>query len=131
MPAASSLRLLGLSVLLSAGCARQDSEILTRVGRKLADGAQASTAGLRAKMPFRLTAAAEPTLADRVQQRFTSDKLLAALSLEVQVNGAEMELKGIVDRDEQKNRAGDLAETTQGVERVVNSLQVRAEKNAD
>ncbi len=125
-------RLLGVSVLFLTGCVRQDTEILSRVGRKLADQAQTSTAGLREKIPFRLTTtAAEPTLADLVKQRLATDKLLAATSLDVQATGTDVELKGAVDRDDQKRRALDLAESTQGVERVIDSIQVRPEKNAE
>ena len=126
------LRLFSLGVLVSAGCVRQDTEILARVGRKLADKAQSSTADLREKLPFRLTTAgAEPTLADHIQQRLASDKLLASTKIDVQVRGAEVELKGAVDKEEQKHRAFDLAETTQGVEKVLDSLQVRGEKNVE
>ena len=133
MPTANKpLRLLGLSILFLTGCARQDTEILTRVGRKLAGKAQTSTAGLREKVPFRLTTTtAEPALADLVKQRLASDKLLAATSLEVQATGTDVELKGVVDRDDHKRRALDLAESTQGVERVVDSIQIRPEKNAE
>ena len=126
------LRMLSLCVLALAGCVKQDTEILTRVGRKLADKAQTSTAELREKLPFRLTTAgAEPSLADHIQQRLASDKLLSATKIDVQVRGAEVELKGVVDKEEQKHRAFDLAETTQGVEKVLDSLLVRSEKNAE
>ena len=130
MPAPNRiLRLLSLCVLASAGCVKQDTEILARVGRKLADKSQTATASLREKLPFKLaTASAPPTLADHIQQRLASDKQLSAVKIDVQVRGAEVELKGTVDKEEQKLRAFDLAETTQGVEKVLDSLQVRGEK---
>jgi osmotically-inducible protein OsmY len=132
MPASVPLRLLTLGALLSVGCVRQDTEILARVGRKLADRAQSSTAGLRDKLPFRMTtASAESSLANRVQQRFATDKLLAATTIDIVARGDEIELTGTVDREEQKRRAVDLAETTQGAEKVVDSVQVRGNKDAE
>jgi osmotically-inducible protein OsmY len=126
------VRLLCLCLIVLTGCVRQDTEILSRVGRKLAEKAQSSTADLRDKLPFRLTtASAEPALVDHIQQRLSTDKLLAASKIDVQVHGAEVELIGTVEREEQKNRAVDLAETTRGVEKVVISLQVRGDKIAD
>lgn len=132
MPASSHLRFLSLGALLSVGCVRQDTEILSRVGRKLADRAQSSTSGLRDKLPFHITTpGVEPSLADRVQQRIATDKLLATTTIDVVARGAEIELKGAVDREEQKRRALDLAETTQGAEKVVDSIQVRGDKDAE
>jgi len=121
-------RIVVLGVLVSAGCVKQDTEILSRVGRNLAEKTKTSTAGLRERLPFRLTVAGEPSLADRIQQRLANDKLLAAATIAVHINGAEAELKGAVERDEQKRRAVDLAETTQGVEKVIDSLQVSEAK---
>jgi osmotically-inducible protein OsmY len=124
-------RLFGFCVLACCGCVRQDAEILTRVGRKLADGSNAATAGQRDKLPFRLTAAgAGASLADQIQQRFASDKVLFATRIDLEVRGAEVELKGPVETEAQKLRAFDLAETTHGVEKVVDSLQIR-DKNAE
>ena len=128
MTAKCPLRALGLTVLLATGCARQDAEILSRVGHKLAENAKASSAGLREKFPFRLAAAtAEPTLGDIVKQRLATDKLLVGLTIEIQATGADIELKGTVDREEQKRRAVELAESTQGVQNVVDSIQMRTE----
>lgn len=118
-------RLLLFGVLLTTGCVKQDTEILSRVGRTLAEKSKTSTTGLRERLPFRITTGMnEPTLTERVQQRLANDKQLAAVKFEIQANGAEVELKGAVEREEQKRRAVDLAETTQGVEKVVDSIQL-------
>src|SRR5258708_2817176 len=120
--------LVPLCVLLCAGCVKQDTEILARVGRKLGEKAQASTAGLSDRLPFKIISAtdAPPTsLADQVRQRLALDKNLASLAIDVQAANAEVTLKGTVDKDDQKRRAVDLAETTLGVEKVVDSLQIR------
>ena len=122
------LRLLPLCLLVSAGCVKQDTEILSRVGQKIQDKLQASTAGLREKLPFRVVSATAetPALNEVVRQRLL-DKGLNGLTIDVHANGAEVELKGTVEKDEQKRRAIDLAESTLGVEKVVDSLQVRGE----
>lgn len=115
----------GVAMLLAtAGCVKQDTEILNRVSRKIADRATTTTADLRERLPFRLTTVAPPSLADRVQQRLASDKLLEGTSLTVVMNGLEVEIKGIAERDDQKKRAVELAESTVGVERVIDSINL-------
>ena len=116
------LRLLPILLLLT-GCVKQDAEILARVGRKFADKAQASTADLREKIPLRTNSS--PT--DLVRQRIDSDKSLQAAKIQVVAAGTEVELQGTVSADE-KRRAVELAESTRGVSKVVDSLQLATEK---
>jgi osmotically-inducible protein OsmY len=127
-----SRTLIPLLLLVLTGCARQDTEILGRVGRNLAGKAKASTAGLRERLPFRI-AAGEPSVAERVQQRLASDRALAGVAFDVQANGSnggDVEVKGTVERDEQKRRAVELAETTVGVERVIDSIERKQVANS-
>src|SRR5262245_37550731 len=95
------MRLLVIGLLVSAGCARQDAEILTRVGKQLSEKAQNATAGLRERLPFRIVAtSAAPTvpdagqtdraLTDRVQLRLANDKLISGTPIQVTANGAEV-----------------------------------------
>jgi len=119
-----SSRFIVLGVLVSAGCVKQDTEILNRVGRNLAEKTKNTTAGLRERLPFRVTTATESSVPERVQQRLANDKLLATLKIDVQAVGANVELRGAVEREEQKRRAIELAESTRGVERVIDSLQM-------
>lgn len=114
-----------LSCLLLTGCVRQDTEILSRVGRKLADRVQTASSGIQDRLPFKVSSG-EPTMQERVEQRLRSDKSLAKTTIEVVIDGRRVELKGTVESDEQKRRAVDLAETTVGVERVTDSLQAPA-----
>ena len=116
------LRLLPLLVLL-AGCVKQDAEILARVGRKFADKAQAATADLREKIPFRSNNAPS----DLVRQRIDSDKSLQSAKIQVVAAGTDVELQGTVNADE-KRRAVELAESTRGINKVVDSLQLAVEK---
>ena len=52
------------------------------------------------------------------------DALLADTKIEVQVSGAEVELKGTVKNDAQRRRASELTDTTAGVETVRDALRV-------
>ena len=59
--------------------------------------------------------------------RLRSDKALQATKIEVTLRaGGEVELKGSLASDEQKRRALELADSTQGVEKVTDSLLVAA-----
>ena len=50
-----------LSCLLLTGCVRQDTEILSRVGRKLADRVQTASSGIQDRLPFKISSG-EPTM---------------------------------------------------------------------
>lgn len=137
-----AFRCLMVGSLFLAGCARQDTEILARVGKQLGSKAQTATAPLRERLPFRITSAtvdpapadAKPvdrSLTDRVQLRLTGEKALAGVTIDVQVRGADVELKGMLANEDQKRRAVDLAESTVGVEKVIDSLQIREAKAAE
>ena len=104
-----------------AGCGRQDTDCLSRVGRKLLDRTQCATHGLRGKLDLGLPAGG---LQERVQQRLRADRALAETAIEVTAQGAEVELKGTVKTRDQRMRAVDLAETTVGVEKLSDVLQV-------
>lgn len=119
------LRLPILGIPLLAGCVKQDTEILNRVARGLGQRAQESTAPLRDRFPFRIVATGEPSLADSVRQRLASDALLTGTTFEVAARGGEVEVRGTVAQDEQKRRAVDLAQSTRGVENVLDRIEVR------
>lgn len=63
-------------------------------------------------------------LESRVAARLHWDKTLSDTGIQVQSRGSEIELKGTVQTAEQRRRAVDLAETTAGVERVIDSLEL-------
>lgn len=114
-----------LLLVAAPGCQKADTETLARLGRKVADRAQATFAevctrlDLTWKMP-------EPGLADRVKSRLRYDLELSGAAIEVKVDGAQVELTGKLSREDQRRRAVGLAETTTGVERVTDSLLVDA-----
>jgi hypothetical protein len=109
-------------LVMSAGCNRQDVDGLGRIGRKLLDRSQVAVSPLREQFDHTLIGAAG--IKGRVQQRLQNDKSLTDARLEVVVNQAEVELKGTLKRDEQRRRAVELAESTVGVERVTDHLQL-------
>src|SRR5262245_32173099 len=118
------LGIVAATLQLLSGCVRQDTEILARVGRKLADNTRESTAALRERLPFQLPRLGPESLQQRVEMRLRTDKALQGLTIGVDLKDTDVELKGNVHTDEQKRRAVDLAESTEGVGRVLDSLQL-------
>jgi BON domain len=115
---------LALAFLSGGGCNRQDVDGLERVGRKVLDRAQAAVSPLREKFDHTLRGIGGGAgLRERVQQRLQWDKSLAETRIEVSVIDTAVELQGKIKSDEQRRRAVELAETTLGVERVIDRLQ--------
>ena len=117
-------RLIALIFLLGAGCNRQDVDGLGRIGRKVLDRTQGAVSPLREKFDHTLKGIGAVGLKDRVVQRLHWDKELAEINFEVVATNGEIELKGTLKRTEQRRRAVELAESTVGVERVTDHLQM-------
>jgi osmotically-inducible protein OsmY len=121
--------LAGVLVVL-CGCNHQDADRLARVGRKVAGKLDGATGGAQAKLADSLQAVRgsweEVALDARVTARLRWDKALGGTRITVQATGSVVELRGTVGSDNQRRRAEDVAETTTGVERVVNALEVTA-----
>ncbi len=114
-----------------AGCTQQDTDTLARMSHKVADRSQRAVETIRSQVegdlkhiPHGETAATEPDLKQKVEARLRYDALLADAKIEVQVTGAEVELRGTVKSDAQRRRASDLVETTTGVQVVNDALKV-------
>jgi hypothetical protein len=107
-----------------AGCNRQDADHLSRIGQKLAAGLgdvkESLAVGWHGVVPAM-------GLQARVEARLYWDKALADAAIEVKANGNEIELTGTVKDQTQQHRAVELAETTSGVEKVVENLQVNSQ----
>jgi len=116
-------RLCCLAVLVFAsGCTKTDADVLAGIGRKLLDRANVATGSVEqnwTKTPSRFV------IDLRVKNRLRWDKALADVAIEVQTTETAVELKGTVPTEELARRAMDLAESTAGVEKVVNSLRVQ------
>lgn len=115
---------LAAALLLAAGCNRQDTECLARLGRRAADGADGLTARIRESLNRNLQDVGGRALADRVSGRLRWDKGLADAAIEVKADGKALELKGKVKTPEQRRRAVEVAESTVGVETVSDQIQV-------
>ena len=126
----SRLLLAAAFLVTTAGCVKQDTDILARVGRRALDQGRDATTGLRTRLATYLPTSG-PTvggdsLEDRVAQRLRCDKALQGVKFDIVANGAEIELKGNPTTDDQKRRAAELAEATVGVEKVTDSMIVAA-----
>ena len=114
-----------VSVVCLAGCNRQDTECLTRIGRKIALHAKNSTGELGSKVDLSWAGVRkEPSLQEKVQDRLRWENTLTEIAFEVHVKDKQVELKGIVKTPLQRQRAVELAETVAGVEKVSDALTV-------
>jgi BON domain len=108
-----------------AGCTAQDTECLARIGRKLAERSNVAVDTVREQVDGDLKAVPRGAgLKEKIETRLRWDAMLADVTIEVHVTGNEVELKGTVKNEAQRRRAGDVAETTIGVQAVNDSLKV-------
>ena len=111
--------------IVVAGCTAQDTECLARIGRKIAERSSGAADTVREQVDGDLKALPRGAgLKEKIEARLRWDAMLADVTIEVRVNGNEVELKGTVKNDAQRRRAGDVAETTIGVQAVNDSLKV-------
>ena len=115
--------LMVLSVALVAACNRQDTERLSNIGNKLASRAEAATSPVRQQWGAHVASLAA-SAESRVTARLRWDKMLADAAVEVSGNADTVELKGTVKNEDQRRRAIEIAESTTGVNKVNDSLQI-------
>jgi hypothetical protein len=126
MPRRLIVLLLPVTLLaISAGCNQQDTECLSRIGRKIAAHAKSGTGEVGAKVDMSWAGKREPSLQDKVQERLRWENTLSDVTLEVRVKDKEVEVKGTVKTPLQRQRAIELAETVAGVEKVNDGIQIR------
>lgn len=115
--------LFGILPLLSIGCDQTDGDRLTRVGRKVTEKVQALIPN---QTPFGdVFPANRPRgLEDRVRERLKMDRYLATSPIEVIADGAVVRLRGTVNDPVLKRRAFEIADSTVGVEKVVDEIVV-------
>ena len=115
---------------LTSGCSSDDTDRLARVGHKVAARAAALAPDSDNKLARGWQAvskgSAETSLAARVFNRLRWDKNLADTQIQVSAKGAVIELKGTVQDLDQRRRAVEIAESTAGVEKVVDALETPA-----
>ena len=120
--------LIAVAALMPSGCQRKDADRLAAFGTKLGQKTEGlfspgSSRGLHNWNPnaWRI---GEGTIEARVSARLEGDKSLAESSIQVQCTGGVVELNGKVHDMDQKRRAYKLAQTTQGVEKVLDRLEI-------
>lgn len=122
--------LLGVALLtgLGHGCGHDDADCLARIGRKTMARAESVSEPANGRLAAGWQAlrgvVPEPGPADRVSLRLRWDKELAGVEITVTAVPDGVELRGKVRNDEQRQRAGELARATLGVENVVDALEV-------
>ncbi|MHB1423046.1 MAG: BON domain-containing protein [Gemmataceae bacterium] len=119
--------------LTSCGCG-QDADRLARVFQKTAAKFNGATVGLREKVHIGLGAVrgsmSETSLDSRVALRLRWDTDMAGTDVEVHLTGpGTVELTGSVADLTQRRRAVELANTTVGVEGVLDRLHVESDKS--
>jgi osmotically-inducible protein OsmY len=108
-------------VLSAVGCSKSDPDTLAAIGHKLADRTSSVSENLQQTW---IQFTGRLLLESRVKTRLHWDKSLAEASIEVHATDKSVQLKGTLPSQELVRRAVELAESTLGVDKVVNSLQV-------
>jgi hyperosmotically inducible periplasmic protein len=115
-------------VLTGMGCNRQDTERLARIGRKTVERTEALTGNVRDSLTNGWQGVCSTTeetgLEARVATRLRWERSLADVKIDVKVKDSTIELRGNVSDLTKRRRAVALAESTIGVEKVVDLLQM-------
>jgi hypothetical protein len=119
-------------VIFATGCGNEDKQRLASIGHKLAVRAEAF-AGKDSKLVRGWQAMrcewAEPALDARVGLRLRWDNSLASAQIRVAASAGAIELTGAVRDLAQRRRAVELAESTAGVEKVTDALEMAPDGN--
>ena len=120
--------LLAGAALAPAGCNRDDTDRLAKIGSILAERTEAMLGGLQEDFSTQwhsLQSRGQQTqLQRRVVHRLSQEKTLVDARINVSAQGNVVELHGQVRNLEQRRRAVDLAESTLGVSKVEEHLQI-------
>jgi osmotically-inducible protein OsmY len=110
-----------LLVFAMAGCKKADNEKLAAVAKTVSGNVRAMLPG---KAPLRVSAGGAADLETRVRDRLLNDRYLSESSLRVTAENATIRLSGEVSNADLKRRASELAESTVGVEAVIDEIQI-------
>ncbi len=110
-------------VLFITGCGRSDGDRLARIGRMVTGKVQSLVPN---RTPFNgpLAVPGGDRIDVRVKSRLKADKYLATFAIEVIAEGNNIRLQGSVSEEPLKRRAVELAESTTGVEQVIDELKI-------
>ncbi len=122
--------LLACVALFASGCDGQDADRLSRIGRKIVDRVTAQTDNSPGRIPGSLQSIRggwyEITVDARVASRLRWDKNLQGSPIQVESLGnSTVKLTGTVGTMEIRQRAVRLADSTVGVDKVVDELVVQ------
>jgi osmotically-inducible protein OsmY len=121
--------ILGMLLLILAGCSRSDSECLARIARKVPGRISDATSDARDSLGAGWQdVCGEVGVEARVAARLRWDKALADSVIEVKLHEGEIELKGTVKDEAQRQRAIEIAGSTAGVDKVTEQLQIQVEE---
>jgi osmotically-inducible protein OsmY len=125
------LILLG-SLLAAPGCSQKDAERIGLVSGKALAKAGELTANAGAQLGIDLRKAQadldELQLAGRIQVRLKWDRALQGAHIQVRADGDNVTLTGQVESEPQRQRALELAQSTEGVTKVHDALETGAGK---
>lgn len=121
------LRLVPLvGICLGTGCNRNDGERLALIGRMLTQKVEALVPDRNPLQgPFGRHGPTAESLEDRVRVRIKDDRYLSTVPIEVMVEGTGVRLRGRVEDEALRRRAVELAESTVGVEKVIDEMSSR------
>jgi osmotically-inducible protein OsmY len=126
MSTGRSRLLLGLLLVLVGGCSQGDAERLSRVARVAGQKIESSTGTSRDRFIAGIHTMQNDldglNLETRVSARLHWDRTLSEAEVEVHAEGSEVKLSGKLRDAEQRRRAVELANSTVGVEKVVDEL---------
>src|SRR5262249_23104170 len=112
-----------LLLAFTAGCNNQDREALQCIAKKVQTRTETLSGTVKTSASATWLGGGESSGAEsRVAARLRWDKELAETTIEVVASGKGVELRGKVRNLEQHRRAVMLADTTQGVDGVMDSL---------
>jgi len=107
--------------LFVTGCQKSDGERLAGIGRAVTRNVEQL---VPERTPLGSNLSINPGIDQRVRDRFKSDRYLSTQPIDVHSEGATVRLQGTVAESALKRRAVELAESTVGVDAVVDELTV-------
>lgn len=122
----SVLKLLAVAVVLPlTGCTGEDAELLSRAWRTAGNKVHEATGVARNRLSSSLHSLQGDSLKEHVRNRLLHDKELTGITVEILEEEGVVTLDGEVGAEAQKERAVGIAESTVGVEKVVDQLRIR------
>lgn len=113
-----------LAFTLALGAAAGASAVMAQTGQP-ATGEKPSPMGGPASSGSVGTAMGDSAITAKIKTAFAADKMVSAMAIKVETKSGEVLLSGFAKSDAEKKRAGEIAQTTEGVRNVRNSIAVR------